>query len=71
MREALGGVLVEPRVGPFTDGGLHEPFGLAVGARHVDARADRHFTQRKRFILSLLGKPGRGSLRVLEHKECP
>src|SRR5579862_5368082 len=40
MGEALGGILVEPGVGPFTDGGLDEAFGFAVGARSVDARAN-------------------------------
>ena len=34
------GVLVEPGVGPFADGGLDEAFGFSVGARSVDAGAD-------------------------------
>ena len=40
MAAALGGVLVEPGVGPFADGGLDETFGFSVGARGVDASAD-------------------------------
>ena len=39
IAEALGGVLIEPGVGPFADGGLDEAFGFAVGARGVEARA--------------------------------
>src|SRR5258708_6332054 len=38
LRESLGGVLVEPSIGPFADSGLDKPFGLAVGAWCVDAR---------------------------------
>jgi len=34
------GVLVEPGVGPFSDGGLDEAFRLAVGSWGVDAGAD-------------------------------
>ena len=40
LRESFGGVLVEPGVGPFADGGLDEPFGFAVGAWGVDACAN-------------------------------
>jgi hypothetical protein len=32
---ALIGVLIDPCVGPLTQGGLDEAFGLAVGARGV------------------------------------
>src|SRR5271165_1225168 len=38
--EAFSRVLIEPRVGPFADGGLDEAFSFAVGARGVEARAD-------------------------------
>jgi len=41
LRESLCGVLVEPSVGPFADGGLDEAFGFAVGAWRVQTRADR------------------------------
>ncbi len=41
MTAALGGVLVEPGVGPIADGGLDKAFGFAVGARRVEARALR------------------------------
>src|SRR5271165_2054888 len=37
---AFSRVLIEPRVGPFADGGLDEAFSFAVGARGVEARAD-------------------------------
>jgi len=40
LRESLGGVLVEPSIGPFADSGLDKPFGLAVGAWCVDAGAN-------------------------------
>ena|ERR1700677_3958052 len=40
VRVPVPGVLIEPRVGPFTDGGLDKSFGFAVGARRVDAGAD-------------------------------
>jgi len=40
LRESLSGVLVDPSIGPFADGGLDEAFGFAVGAWRVDARAD-------------------------------
>ena len=39
MAKAIGGVLIEPCVGPLADGGLDEAFGLAIGARSVDASA--------------------------------
>ena len=42
LSEAFGGVLVEPDVGPFADGGLDKAFGFAIGAWRVDARADRN-----------------------------
>ena len=34
---ALSGVLIEAGVEPLADGGLDEAFGLAVGARRIDA----------------------------------
>ena len=38
--ESVGGVLVEPSVGPFSDSGLDKSFRLTVGAGSVDASAD-------------------------------
>ena len=37
---AVVGCLVSARVGPFSQGGLDEPLGLAVGARRVGFGAD-------------------------------
>ena len=38
--ESVGGVLVEPSVGPFSDSGLDKSFRLTIGAGSVDASAD-------------------------------
>ena len=40
MLAPVSGVLVEPGIGPFADGGLDEAFGLAIGSRSVDASTD-------------------------------
>jgi hypothetical protein len=38
--KTFGRVLIEASIGPFADGGLDEAFGLAGGARSVDASAN-------------------------------
>jgi hypothetical protein len=41
MAQSIGGVLIEAGIGPLANSSLDEALGFAVGARGVDAGADR------------------------------